>query len=84
MSKMCGLRILKKSKVTFEINYKTFFSKDEKDLIKDYVEKILFTEYKGKCLNVEKNNNLILFSAPKNLKITEVYFSEIKISCMYY
>ncbi|MEV9477472.1 hypothetical protein ACOTVS_09940 [Aliarcobacter butzleri] len=82
MPKRTGLRIVKKEiKKDYEINYRTAFSKDEKRIIKAYIETVLQTDYSGKCLNVEKDKNKILFYGVSKKLISEVYLSEIKISC---
>lgn len=82
MSKIKGLRIVKKNKLHFnyELNFKSQFDNSDKKIIKEYVKFILQTEYKEKCINVSKHSNgLILLIGNRNYLINEIYMSEIRI-----
>lgn len=80
MLKMSGLKIVSKKKnIYYEINYKSIFSKEDKNFIKEYVNEVLQTDYREKCINVIKQENgFISFVGNKNNVICEIYLSEIK------
>lgn len=79
MLKMRGLRIIKKEKIIHEINFKSSFSKEDKQIIKEYIHQVMQTDYNEKCVNVKKQDNgLIVFTGNNKHLICELYLSEIK------
>lgn len=80
MLKMSGLKIVSKNKkIVYEINYKSIFKKEDKNVIKEYVNEVLQTDYKERCINVfNHGNGFISFVGNKNKVICELYLSEIK------
>ncbi|MCT7564580.1 hypothetical protein ACOTWR_11865 [Aliarcobacter butzleri] len=75
-----GLKIVKKrQEIVHEINFKSAFSKEDKNIIKEYVKNILQTDYKEKCINILKQQNgLVLFFGNNKRFICEIYLSEIR------
>ena len=81
MTKIKGLRIVKKSEKAFdyEINFKSPFDKFDKERIKEYIKSVLQTDYRYKCINVSKQTNgRILLVGNRNKLINEMYMSEIR------
>ena len=82
MGRIKGLRIVKKFSdrgMSFEINFKSPFAKEEKEIIKNYVRSMMQTDYSGKCINILKQNGRILFIGNEKHVLNVMYMSEMRL-----